>query len=879
MDFLILGVLIVGFVLISCILAIVTFKKVSILDRRFSQLKLEVGRLNDAISAGAQAQSVIVKKVEVVAPEPLAVENIPIVVAPAQSQPPPSVKPKPTRDVEKALASRWFVWIGGAAVALGGLLFIKYAHDHGLISPSLRVILGMIFAALLVAGGEFIRRARGTDVMDYVPAALSAAGLVTAFGSVYASHALYALISGGIAFAGLGCIALGAFALARLQGPLIAALGLIGAYAAPMLVTTSNPDPWAFYAYLLVILGASFFTLRAQQWWWLGYSAIAGSFAWTMLWINGNAFANSDVIPIGFFAISLALISTLTLDVKNIFSGESGNLIVPAKMSWPLRLATCGMAAASLILAAQVLASSHVFLALVFFTTGMALLTSFSWVKKAWSGAVLVAAGLTLCVLMSWQDVSVQTWAMDESGMWTSVPGIITPQLFRNWMFFAMSAFGLVGVAGYLRKTQTQPWAILTSGSVFLFLFGAWSRADFMMGEGVWASLAVVLAIILLSLAYLRRHSFDQPETEFSASVLLSGSALLFLFAFDRLFDDVWYTIAIAALAASFAGVSRAIPVRSAGVIASIAGTIATLRLFVAREFWAETTTLPWGLHWPLYGYGLTAVLLLAGAKFLNLEKYRRHVVALEGLSLGLAISMVSLELRVLISGGIVAEDISLLEMSTHILVWLGTAFGLAYRQNLVSSFVALWGSRILLGSSCAAILGFSLIALNPLVTGDPVAGGIFINSLWLAYLAPVFLLMLISRKLENLSLINMKNAIGILALTLLVVFVTLQIKRFFQGPVLIAEFISDAESYIMSAVWLLLAIVLFSAGLKFNQPAIRYAGLAVMILAVLKTFAYDLWQLGGLWQITSVMGIGLSLIGIGWLYTKYLRPAGTQTV
>ena len=47
----------------------------------------------------------------------------------------PHAAAAPARDMEQALAGRWFVWIGGVAIAIGGLLFVKYAYDNGLISP------------------------------------------------------------------------------------------------------------------------------------------------------------------------------------------------------------------------------------------------------------------------------------------------------------------------------------------------------------------------------------------------------------------------------------------------------------------------------------------------------------------------------------------------------------------------------------------------------------------------------------------------------------------------------------------------------------------------------------------------------------------------
>ena len=68
---------------------------------------------------------------------------------------------KPTaakQDMEQQLASRWFVWIGGIAIAIGGLLFVKYAYDNGLISPPLQIVLGLLLGAALVFAGDTLHR-------------------------------------------------------------------------------------------------------------------------------------------------------------------------------------------------------------------------------------------------------------------------------------------------------------------------------------------------------------------------------------------------------------------------------------------------------------------------------------------------------------------------------------------------------------------------------------------------------------------------------------------------------------------------------------------------------------------------------------------------
>ena len=47
------------------------------------------------------------------------------------------------------------------------------------------------------------------------------------------------------------------------------------------------------------------------------------------------------------------------------------------------------------------------------------------------------------------------------------------------------------------------------------------------------------------------------------------------------------------------------------------------------------------------------------------------------------------------------------------------------------------------------------------------------------------------------------------------------------------------------------------------------------MLGAVLKVFLLDVSGLDGLLRIASFAALGFSLIGIGWLYSRYLPDAG----
>ena len=58
----------------------------------------------------------------------------------------------------------------------------------------------------------------------------------------------------------------------------------------------------------------------------------------------------------------------------------------------------------------------------------------------------------------------------------------------------------------------------------------------------------------------------------------------------------------------------------------------------------------------------------------------------------------------------------------------------------------------------------------------------------------------------------------------------------------------------------------------------IRYAGLGVMALVVVKVFVSDMSDLEGLYRILSFMGLGICLVGMGWLYTRFVQPRLGET-
>ena len=136
------------------------------------------------------------------------------------------------------------------------------------------------FSLALVAAGEWFRRTeRGLPVeaipAAHVPSILTAAGTASAFGTVYAAHALYGFIGPAAAFVLLGIIGVATMLAAALHGPALAGLGLAGSLVVPMLVSSQTPSPWPLVIYLGVVAAAAYALARCAagcgwrpQWSW-----------------------------------------------------------------------------------------------------------------------------------------------------------------------------------------------------------------------------------------------------------------------------------------------------------------------------------------------------------------------------------------------------------------------------------------------------------------------------------------------------------------------------------------------------------------------------------------------------------------------------------
>jgi hypothetical protein len=209
----------------------------------------------------------------------MAPPSVPEVAAPAPAPASAGIS------LEELLGTRWAVWAGGLSLALGGLLLVRFSIEQGIFGPGVRVALGALFSLALIALGEWFRRTERRLPVEAIPAAhvpsvLTAAGTASAFGTVYAAHALYGFIGPAAAFVILGIIGVATMLAAALHGPALAGLGLAGSLVVPMLVSSQTPSPWPLVIYLGVVAAAAYALARLRRWLWLAAAVVVGVFFW-----------------------------------------------------------------------------------------------------------------------------------------------------------------------------------------------------------------------------------------------------------------------------------------------------------------------------------------------------------------------------------------------------------------------------------------------------------------------------------------------------------------------------------------------------------------------------------------------------------------------
>ena len=185
-------------------------------------------------------------------------------------------------DWERWIGVRGAAVLGGVVLALAGILFVRYSIERGLISPALRVAMG-ILAGLGAIGWSERLRAKGYRINAD---ALAGAGIVLLYAALWAAHSLYGFLGAGVAYGLMSLVTVACGVLSwRNASLLTAVLGLVGGFATPFLIATETENPIGLFGYVLLLDLGLIALGRRRGWSSLAVLALIGTAFYQAFWV------------------------------------------------------------------------------------------------------------------------------------------------------------------------------------------------------------------------------------------------------------------------------------------------------------------------------------------------------------------------------------------------------------------------------------------------------------------------------------------------------------------------------------------------------------------------------------------------------------------
>ena len=767
--------------------------------------------------------------------------------------------PKPARQttIERQFGGRAFVWLGGIALALAGFFLVKYSIDTGLLTEKVRVVLGVLFGLALLAGSSAVRRRKSIADGTRIAQALAGAGIADLYGSLFAATTLYHLLPAWLGFSLMAVVTAVALVLSLRHGAPIAALGLIGGYATPLMVA-GEPNAPLLFSYLYLVFGGLSLLVRRQHWQWLTIPATLVAFAWVGLWIAEGLAAHDGV----WLSLFLAGVSATAVIAERGPEKSAGPEL------WPRYLAPVG----SLVLMASVTYASR----FGTFEWSMFGLLSAGAIVLAWFDdhtyvfVPWMALVANLVMLLGWQGAEPPVLA-----------GVIA----------AFAALFFVS-AQYLLSRSENPvsWAGLSAAAGLGYFLLAYDRLNDALAralgsnaDGAWALIAVLMAGLFTYAV--TRNTVLQSETgrrHILQGIFAATATALLSLGFAILLHQERLPFAIAAevLALGWIGTRVDIPaLRHIALALSVfyGGLILVDAVPMLLDVFTTWKAAPneSAAHLTanaVFRFALPAAMLAGAAQFLRKAKDDEFVAALEFASVGLLAVTAYRLIAIAFSGHPGNEALFVQSIVSDAVLLLALAS--LWTARHYARPAVLWGGVTLAGVVLARIALLDLVVYDPLWSHQFVGAAPVINTLLLTYAFPAVAAVFLARDFADAKRNEFSWIAAVSAFALGFIYVSMNVRQLYAGEYLDRTAIGNAEVYTYSAVWLICGVALLFAAVLRRDLAMRVASLVVMLLTVGKVFLYDASELTGLWRVVSFLGLGLCLLALSWFYSRFVFVA-----
>jgi uncharacterized membrane protein len=844
--------------------------------------------------------------------------------AAAEAAPPPSdgghhestyqrvkkTAPPPTGGgLEQAIGLKWAGWLGAIVLVIGVGLAIKFAYDQGWFGQlpvAVRLALMSLVGFGLLAAGEVVYRR-----VDFIAAVgLFGAGVAVLFLISYAGNVYYGAYSYQTAFAfAVLTTLIGSGVAIRGRLVSIAVLAQIGGQLGPLVLSTGQPPGLALLAYVLMLeLVALILALwgRTPKWWVLRAVSLAGTALWVSVALAQGHWAPGLANEVLWFAVLYAAGYQGELLRSALRAGEDDDgraRAVPPGLGAIFSLCvTAGLTAvaldvfyahdsaalrggSTLVLAALCLGAGFLLqpggnplvqaLAVSYRVQGLALVILFVpvtlsgvWICLAWG--VLSLAFATLGARFD-RDLA----RAAALGTWLLALGRLLIDAANASSGGPAGATWLVLLAHPVKGYTVLGWLLAGAGLLVAWLLQ--HRLDPPEGARpeLWRQLAVC-ASILASLVWSIVTVTGLPPLGATLSLVLWAWLLVGVdYAPQRLGLAV-HALVLLGLAACQWVTADAIDYRMSSrwkaleyypVFNPIMGLGALLAVSLAGTAWLRRDS-------------LERTLTAAGGRPVPLQYWAWAVaaVAVGLVTLGLSFEVDRLVERLTALGYDLGWPPGQVKLFGLTLLWLAIILVAALgRDRLAIPAAVVWllvllvaGKFLLVDMLLGRLAGFDP---GPLPGPAPVLP--FLNLQVLTAVAVLAGLLVLPR-LAPLEAAGAEPArvfrllANLLALLIVLLAETLEIDRVFSGR--LAGSLRDpelAKQVAMSIFWSLFALAAVVAGFRWRAAWLRYFGLVLFGVTLIKVLLADLSQVQFGYRILSLVGLGLLLLATSVLYGR----------
>ncbi|MEO1452443.1 MAG: DUF2339 domain-containing protein [Pseudomonadota bacterium] len=761
------------------------------------------------------------------------------------------------------LKANWVLAAGAASLSLAGIFLVQYGMERGLLTPFWRVMAAIAFGAALMAGGEYMRRRFGDDTdgaAQFLPSALSGAGLLTLFAAVLSARVLYDLIGVGQAFAGLVAVSAIGVVFGWFYGPVLTVVGILGATSAPYLIGGSSEQAWLLQYYFALIGLTALAIDTLKRWAWVSALALLATGA--SIWLTYLGTQSSQ----HFLAAALVLAAgAIMIPQRRLVPNHTGAPVLalfwkqrpefPTRLSFGATL-NAGVAALAVSIIGGNLADAYLGLAVM--VALMVATTLWMWRAPALADHAMIPALAYLGLIATQAVLGGPMYDTFVEAM-NRPPESAPPA--TVWLLLGVAAIGSVLMFWRMRRAQMPLiWALAATSlapiAVFVLEF-LWDPTR-VYGAYPWALAVIAVAAVMTVLAE-RAMRLELVDKRLITAMFAVAALSLIGLALFLMLTKAALTLALAAMIVFVTMLDRRFDLPLLVYYSAIGAAVITYRLVVDPGIgWAmDQTSLPQ----IIIAYAGTMATLAVAWAVAHTQR-PRLAVTLESTLWVLAATFIAILFERLLPGeGLQSHwGVGLLAA-----IWATMALAQVYRMAGATKFEGRVRRvlALLLGLMTLGTLLVQAFAHNPL-DGSIIMGPPFFSSLALAYLPLAAVLGLAAWKLPSLNR-EARVALALASTGFGAGYIGLSIRHFWRGPDLSVGGFSDAELYTYT-----LAMLLVSAGLlvvAFWKRAVwlRQLALAGIGLTIAKVFLVDMSGLAGLFRVVSFMGLGLALLALTW--------------